>query len=252
MAIKHVKTRSKGKRTSIFIDYKKHLTTDTPEKSLIRSIKNHSGRNNRGSITVRHKGGKQKRQYRDVDFLRSKKDVIGVVQTIEYDPNRTAFISLVFYKDGSKSYILSPQNLKVDDEIISSDKADIKVGNCMQLKNIPEGTFVHNLEIHPEKGAQLIRSAGSYAQVLGKDETGKYVIVKLSSGEVRKFLENCRATIGAVSNENHNLINLGKAGRKRHLGIRPTVRGSAMNPNDHPHGGGEGRQPVGYDAPRTP
>ncbi|MDR3330247.1 MAG: 50S ribosomal protein L2 [Mycoplasmataceae bacterium] len=251
MAVKYIKARSRGKRTTILVDYKKHLTTDIPEKSLTRHIQNQSGRNNRGVITTRHQGGKHKRQYRLIDFLRSN-PLKATIKTIEYDPNRTAFISLIVYENGEKSYIIAPQGIKVGDEIISGEKVDIKVGNAMLIKNIPEGTFIHNVELMPHKGAQMIRSAGSSAQVLGKDETGTYTIVKLSSGEVRKVLNDCRATIGAVSNENHNLINLGKAGRSRHMGIRPTVRGSAMNPNDHPHGGGEGRQPVGYDAPRTP
>jgi large subunit ribosomal protein L2 len=251
MAVRYIKARSSGRRTTILVDYKKHLTTDSPEKSLTRHIHNQSGRNNRGVITMRHQGGRQKRQYRLIDFLRSN-PLKATVKTIEYDPNRTAFISLIVYENGEKSYIIAPQGIKVGDEIISGDKVDIKVGNAMLIKNVPEGTFIHNLELMPHKGAQAIRSAGSSAQVLGKDETGIYTIVKLSSGEVRKVLNDCRATIGAVSNENHNLISLGKAGRSRHMGIRPTVRGSAMNPNDHPHGGGEGRQPVGYDAPRTP
>ncbi|MDR0675379.1 MAG: 50S ribosomal protein L2 [Mycoplasmataceae bacterium] len=251
MAVKYIKARSKGKRTSVLVDYSQHLTTDQPEKSLLKHIHNQSGRNNRGVITMRHQGGRQKRQYRIIDFLRINPKK-AIVKTIEYDPNRTAFISLIIYENGEKSYIIAPQGIKVGDEIISGDKVDIKVGNAMLIKNIPEGTFIHNIELSPHKGGQLARSAGSSAQVLGKDETGAYTIVKLSSGEVRKILNDCRATIGAVSNENHNLVNLGKAGRSRHLGIRPTVRGSAMNPNDHPHGGGEGRQPVGYDAPRTP
>ncbi|MDR0545526.1 MAG: 50S ribosomal protein L2 [Mycoplasmataceae bacterium] len=251
MAIKSVKTRSKGRRTIIFVDYKKHLTTDTPEKSLIKKIHNQSGRNNRGVITTRHQGGRQARQYRLVDFLRTNPNP-AVVKTIEYDPNRTAFICLITYKTGEKAYILAPQGIKVGDTIIAGDKVDIKVGNAMLIKNVPEGTFVHNIELSPKKGAQLVRSAGNAAQVLGKDETGNFMIVKLPSGETRKIPNDCKVTIGMVSNENHNLINLGKAGRSRHLGIRPTVRGSAMNPNDHPHGGGEGRQPVGYDAPRTP
>ncbi|GHU26415.1 50S ribosomal protein L2 [Bacilli bacterium] len=251
MAIKSIKARSKGERTTILVDYRKHLTTDTPEKSLLKKIHNQSGRNNRGVITVRHQGGRQARQYREVDFLRAN-PLKATVKTIEYDPNRTAFISLIVYENGSKSYIIAPQGIKVGDQIISADKTDIKIGNAMLLKNIPEGTFVHNVELMPHKGAQMARSAGNSAQVLGKDETGNYTIVKLSSGEVRKLLNDCRATIGTVSNENHNLVNLGKAGRSRKMGIRPTVRGSAMNPNDHPHGGGEGRQPVGYDAPRTP
>jgi large subunit ribosomal protein L2 len=252
MAIKTIVARSRGRHTTILVDYKQHLTTDQPTKSLTKSIHNQSGRNNRGVITTRHKGGKHKRQYRIVDFKRDLIDIKAVVKTIEYDPNRTAFISLIIYANGIKSYILAPQGIKVGDEVISSDKADIKLGNCLRIKNIPEGTFIHNIEIVPNKGGQLVRSAGTAAQVLGKDETGNYIIVKLSSSEVRKIPNDAKATIGAVSNESHNLINLGKAGRSRYLGIRPTVRGSAMNPNDHPHGGGEGRQPVGYDAPRTP
>lgn len=252
MAIKQIVNRSKGKRKPILIDYKKVLTTDTPEKSLLVKINNQSGRNNRGVITARHQGGQQKRQYRLIDFKRDLLNVKGVIKTIEYDPNRTAFISLVVYANGSKAYILAPKDIKVGDEIISSDKTDIKNGNAMLIKNIPEGIFIHNVELYPGNGGQLARSAGTSVQVLGKDETGNFTLVKLSSGEVRKIPNDCRATIGVVSNEDWNLVNLGKAGRSRHMGIRPTVRGSAMNPNDHPHGGGEGRQPIGYDAPRTP
>ncbi len=252
MAIKLTKTRGSGKHTIVSIDYKKELTTSQPYKPLIKIIQNKSGRNVYGKITTRHQGGRQKRYYRLIDFKRDKYDIVGTVKTIEYDPNRTSFISLISYADGEKRYIITPKDLKIGDQIISSDKADIKIGNCTILNNIPDGTFVHNIELAPNKGGQLVRSAGSSAQVLGKDELGKYVIIKLSSGEVRKFPKNAHATIGIVSNSDHNLINLGKAGRSRNMGIRPTVRGSAMNPNDHPHGGGEGRQPVGYDAPRTP
>lgn len=254
MAIKSIKARSKGKRTSILIDYKKVLSTNTnkPNKALTKPIQNQSGRNNQGIITTRHQGGGHKRKYREIDFKRNKDGIVATVQTIEYDPNRTAFISLVAYADGTKKYILAPKDIKVGDKIVSGEKVDIKVGNTLCLKNIPEGTFIHNIELNANHGGQIARSAGSFGQVLGKDETGMYTIVKLSSAEVRKFANNCRATIGIVSNEDHNLVNLGKAGRSRHMGIRPTVRGSAMNPNDHPHGGGEGRQSIGYDAPRTP
>ena len=252
MAIKYIKARSSGKRTSVLIDYKKELTTDTPYKPLTKILQNKSGRGMHGSITTRHQGGQHRRFYRLIDFKRNKDNIVATVKTIEYDPNRTAFISLVVYADGEKRYILAPKDLKVGDKIVSAPNADIKVGNTACLKNIPEGTFVHNIEMYPNQGGQLVRSAGSSAQVLGKDETGNFTVVKLSSGEVRKFPNDARATIGIVSNADHNLVNLGKAGRSRHMGIRPTVRGSVMNPNDRPHGGGEGRQPIGYDAPRTP
>ncbi len=254
MAIKSIKTRSKGKRTSILIDYKKVLSSNTnkPHKALTKSIQNQSGRNNRGIITTRHQGGGHKRKFREIDFKRNKDGIKATIQTIEYDPNRTAFISLVCYEDGTKKYILAPRDIKVGDKIISGNKCDIKTGNCMLLANIPDGAFVHNVELVPGHGGQIARSAGSFAQVSGKDETGAYKILRLSSGEFRKIPNECRATIGIVSNEDHNLVNLGKAGRSRHMGIRPTVRGTVMNPNDHPHGGGEGRQSIGYDAPRTP
>ncbi|MEF9984960.1 MAG: 50S ribosomal protein L2 [Malacoplasma sp.] len=253
MPIKHVKARSSGIRQTIIVDYKKILTTNTPEKSLTKSINKNGGRNNTGSITVRHKGGGQKRRYRIIDFKRNKFDKNAWVKTIEYDPNRTSFISLVCYEDGEKRYIIAPKDIKVGDQIVSSKNLiDIKLGNALPIKYIPEGTFVHNVELIPEKGGQLIRSAGTSAQILGKDETGKYTILKLSSGEVRKILNDCMATIGMVSNQDHNLVVLGKAGKSRNKGVRPTVRGSAMNPNDHPHGGGEGRSPIGHDAPRTP
>ena len=252
MSLKYRKPRSSGKRTYVTIDYKKELTTGKPLKALTRSIHNEAGRNARGIITTRHHGGGHKRRFREIDFRRDKDKIEAVVKTIEYDPNRTAFISLVCYKDGTKKYILTPHDLKVGQTIVSGPNVDIKTGNCLEIQNIPEGTFVHNIELNPGQGAKLIRSAGSNAQVLGKDESGNFMLVKLSSGEVRKIKNQCRATIGIISNIDHNIINLGKAGISRHLGIRPTVRGSAMNPNDHPHGGGEGRQPVGRDAPRTP
>lgn len=253
MPTKRVKSRSSGVRQTIVIDYKKVLTTTSPEKSLLVSLSKNAGRNNQGKITVRHHGGGVKQKYRIVDFKRDKINKVATVKTIEYDPNRTSFISLVAYEDGEKRYIITPKDLKVEDKILSSDQLiDIRVGNALPIKYIPEGTFVHNIELIPHKGGQMIRSAGTSAQILGKDETGEYTIVKLSSGEVRKILNDCMATIGVVSNEDHNLVVIGKAGTNRHRGIRPTVRGSAMNPNDHPHGGGEGRSPIGHDAPRTP
>ena len=253
MPTKRVKSRSSGVRQTIVIDYKKVLTTTSPEKSLLVSLSKNAGRNNQGKITVRHHGGGVKQKYRIVDFKRDKINKVATVKTIEYDPNRTSFISLVAYEDGEKRYIITPKDLKVGDKILSSDQLiDIRVGNALPIKYIPEGTFVHNIELIPHKGGQMIRSAGTSAQILGKDETGEYTIVKLSSGEVRKILNGCMATIGVVSNEDHNLVVIGKAGTNRHRGIRPTVRGSAMNPNDHPHGGGEGRSPIGHDAPRTP
>ncbi len=253
MAIKKIKSRSSGKRQTVLIDYKSVLTTNTPEKSLTTTLKKNSGRNNQGKITVRHQGGAQKRKYRIIDFKRNKDGKVGTISTIEYDPNRTSFISLVTYEDGEKRYIIAPKGIQVGDKIVSgNDKIDIKIGNSLQLQNIPEGTLVHNVELVPGAGGQLARSAGTSIQILGFDETGDYVICKMSSGEVRKIRKECRATIGVVSNEDHNLVNIGKAGRNRKMGVRPTVRGSAMNPNDHPHGGGEGRQPIGMDAPRTP
>lgn len=253
MPIKRVKARSSGIRQTIIIDYKKSLTTSTPEKSLLVSLNKKSGRNNQGKITVRHHGGGSRKKYRVIDFKRDKINKIAVVKTIEYDPNRTAFISLVSYEDGEKRYIITPKDLKVGDKILSSNQLiDIRVGNALPIEFIPEGSFVHNIELIPGKGGQMIRSAGSSAQVLGKDESGKYTVIKLSSGEVRKVQNECMATIGIVSNEDHNLIVIGKAGSNRHRGVRPTVRGSVMNPNDHPHGGGEGRSSIGHDAPRTP
>lgn len=253
MAVKRIKNRSSGKRQTVMIDYKSVLTTDKPEKSLLVTLHEHSGRNNQGKITIRHHGGGHKRKYRLIDFKRNKDDIVATVKSIEYDPNRTCFISLVVYKDGEKKYIISPKGIKVGDKIISGTKnVDIVTGNTTILANIPEGTLVHNVELIPGHGGQLARSAGTFIQILGSDDTGEYVVCKLMSGEVRKISKECRATIGIVSNEDHNLVNLGKAGRSRHMGIRPTVRGSAMNPNDHPHGGGEGRQPIGKDAPRSP
>ena len=226
------------------------ITKTTPEKSLVVTLKKNGGRNNQGRITVRHQGGGAKRKYRIIDFRRDKDGVIGTVSSIEYDPNRTANIALINYEDGEKRYIIAPKGLKVGDKIESGEKADIKVGNNLPLANIPEGTLVHNIELKPGKGGQIVRSAGSSAQILGSE--GKYVLIRLTSGEVRKVLGTCRATIGEVRNADHELVSLGKAGRKRHMGIRPTVRGSVMNPNDHPHGGGEGRAPIGRKGPVTP
>ena len=226
------------------------LTKKKPEKSLISKVDKTGGRNNQGKITVRHIGGGSKRKYRVIDFKRNKDDIFGTVASIEYDPNRSANIALIVYADGEKRYIIAPLNLKVGDKIESGEKSDIKVGNALPLMSIPVGTVVHNIELNPGAGAALARSAGSSAQILGRE--GKYVLLRLKSGETRKFLGNCRATIGEVGNTDHELVNLGKAGRKRHMGIRPTVRGSVMNPVDHPHGGGEGKAPVGRKQPMTP
>lgn len=253
MAVKRIKNRSSGIRQTVMIDYAATLTTDKPEKSLLKPLSKNSGRNNQGKITVRHQGGREKRKYRVIDFKRDKDNKVGTIKTVEYDPNRTCFISLVSYEDGEKRYILAPLNIKVGDKVISgTDNIDIKIGNTLPLRLIPEGTLVHNVELYPGHGGQLARSAGTSVQILGWDDSGKYIICKLASSEVRKMPKDAKATIGEVSNSDHNLVNIGKAGRNRHKGIRPTVRGSAMNPNDHPHGGGEGRQPIGKDAPRTP
>ena len=226
------------------------ITTSTPEKSLLVNLSKTGGRNNNGCITTRHIGGGHKRRYRIIDFKRNKDGVPGTVDTIEYDPNRNANICLVNYVDGEKRYIICPKDIKVGQKVMSGTESDIVVGNAMELGNIPEGTFIHNIELYPGKGGQLCRAAGTSAQVLGKE--GKYVTVRLASGEVRKVLATCRATVGIVGNEDFSLIKLGKAGKSRWKGVRPTVRGSVMNPNDHPHGGGEGKCPVGRDAPRTP
>ena len=226
------------------------ITKNTPEKSLVVSKKKNSGRNNLGRITVRHRGGGEKRKYRIIDFKRNKFDITGKVAAIEYDPNRSANIALINYKDGEKRYIIAPKGLKVNDIIVSGQNVDVKVGNAMPISNIPVGTVIHNIELRPGKGAQIARSAGSSAQILGREE--KYVLIRLRSGETRKVLGTCMATIGEVGNTDYSLVNLGKAGRTRHMGIRPTVRGSVMNPNDHPHGGGEGRSPIGRKQPMTP
>ena len=250
MAIKVYKPTTNGRRNMTSLDYRADITTDKPEKSLLAPLKKNGGRNNQGKITVRHRGGGHKRQYRIIDFKRNKDNIIGKVATIEYDPNRTANIALIHYLDGEKRYIIAPRGLKVGMEIESGETADIKVGNALPLEKIPVGTFIHNIELHPGKGGQLIRSAGTSAQILGRE--GKYVLIRLESGEVRYILGVCRATVGEVGNEQHELVNIGKAGRQRWLGRKPTVRGSVMNPNDHPHGGGEGRTPIGRKAPVTP
>ncbi|ASZ06449.1 MULTISPECIES: 50S ribosomal protein L2 [Enterococcus] len=249
MAIKKYKPTSNGRRNMTGSDFAE-ITTSTPEKTLLQPLKNHAGRNNNGRITVRHQGGGHKRQYRVIDFKRNKDNVVATVQTIEYDPNRSANIALVHYEDGVKAYILAPKGLQVGMKLVSGPDADIKVGNALPLANIPVGTVIHNIEMKPGKGGQLIRSAGTSAQVLGKE--GKYVLIRLNSGEVRMILAACRATIGSVGNEQHELINIGKAGRSRWMRKRPTVRGSVMNPNDHPHGGGEGKAPIGRKAPVSP
>ncbi|MFZ3578091.1 50S ribosomal protein L2 [Virgibacillus sp. DJP39] len=249
MAIKKYKPTTNGRRgmtTSDFAD----ITTNKPEKSLLSPLHNRGGRNNQGKLTVRHQGGGHKRQYRLIDFKRDKDGIRGRVATIEYDPNRSANIALINYIDGEKRYILAPKGIKVGQEIESGKEADIKVGNSLQLQDIPVGTIIHNVELKPERGGQLARSAGAEAQILGREE--KYTLVRLSSGEVRLVLSTCRATIGQVGNIEHELIKIGKAGRSRWLGKRPTVRGSVMNPNDHPHGGGEGRAPIGRKSPMSP
>ena len=252
MAIKKFKAYTNGRRNMSSLDYQANLSGHAPEKSLLVQLPTHAGRNNQGKITTRHHGGRLKRFYRIVDFKRNKDDIVATVKTIEYDPNRSANISLVAYKDGEKRYIIAPKGIKVGQQIISGEHVDIQIGNSLPLKNIPEGTYVHNIELQPKQGGIIARSAGSSAQILGKDESGKYIILRLKSGEVRKVLGICRATVGEVGNEEHSLVNLGKAGRNRRMGIRPTVRGSAMNPNDHPHGGGEGHQPIGRKSPMTP
>jgi large subunit ribosomal protein L2 len=249
MAIKSYKPTTNGRRgmTSLV---NKDLSKKAPEKSLVVTLKKSGGRNNKGQITVRHHGGGAKQKYRIIDFARTKDGIIGTVSAIEYDPNRTSNIALINYSDGEKRYILAPKGLKVGDKVESGVNADIIVGNCLPLENIPEGTVVHNVELKPGKGGQMARSAGSSVQILGRE--GRHTLLRLSSSEVRKVLSVCRATVGEVGNEDHELINYGKAGRKRHMGIKPTVRGSVMNPNDHPHGGGEGRAPIGRKGPVTP
>ena len=249
MAIKHFNPVTPGQRKKSTL-VNEELTKTAPEKSLLRKVNRNSGRNNQGRITVRHQGGGAKRKYRIIDFKRNKFGIEGRVASIEYDPNRSANIALINYIDGEKRYIIAPKGLKVGMKVVSGNNADIKIGNSLPLMNIPVGTTIHNIEMRPGKGGQIARSAGQSAQILGRED--KYVLVRLSSGETRKILGTCMATIGEVGNEDYSLVRLGKAGRSRHMGIRPTVRGSVMNPNDHPHGGGEGRTPVGRKQPMTP
>jgi large subunit ribosomal protein L2 len=249
MAIIKYKPQTNGLRNMSKLDYNE-ITATKPEKSLVTTIKKNGGRNNQGKITVRHQAGGAKRKYRIIDFKRNKDGVIGRVATIEYDPNRTANIALINYADGEKRYILAPKGLEVGMTVESGKDADIVIGNAKEIMEIPVGTVIHNIELYPGKGGQLIRAAGTSAQILGREE--KYVLIRLKSGEVRRILGKCRATIGEVGNEFYSLVNIGKAGRKRHMGVKPTVRGSVMNPVDHPHGGGEGKQPIGHKAPLTP
>ena len=249
MAIRVYKPMTPGTRQRSVLT-SEEITKSTPEKSLTVTKKKTSGRNNQGKITVRHRGGGVKRKYRLIDFKRRKDGITALVSAIEYDPNRSANIALLSYKDGEKAYIIAPKGLKVGDIVESGENADIKVGNALPIMNIPVGTVIHNIELRPGKGATLARSAGASAQILGREE--KYVLIRLSSGETRKILGTCRATIGSVGNEDYGLVKVGKAGRTRLKGFRPTVRGSVMNPNDHPHGGGEGRAPIGRSGPMTP
>ena len=249
MALKKYKAMTNGQRHMTSLDYSE-LSKVKPEKSLLRPLPKKSGRNNQGKITVRHHGGGNKRKYRIIDFKRNKDNIPAKVATIEYDPNRSSFIALLHYADGEKRYIIAPKGLEVGMTVESGENADIVVGNALPLNKIPVGRFIHNLEMKPGKGGQLVRSAGTKAQIIGREE--RYVLVKLASGERRKLLGTCRATIGEVGNADYELVNRGKAGKNRHRGIKPTVRGSVMNPIDHPHGGGEGRQPIGLKSPVTP
>jgi large subunit ribosomal protein L2 len=249
MAIKSFKPTTPGRRQMTVTDFS-GLSKVAPEKSLLSVVKAHSGRNNTGKITVRHRGGGNRRKYRIIDFKRNRFDMPATVLTLEYDPNRSAFIALVQYEDGVKSYIIAPNGLKVGDTVMSGQTADIKAGNALPLLNIPVGTFIHNVELYPGKGAQLARSAGVMAQLMAKE--GAYAMLRLPSGELRRVPVGCMATIGQVGNIDHENVSIGKAGRTRHMGIRPTVRGSVMNPCDHPHGGGEGKSPIGRPGPVTP
>ena len=249
MPIKHYKPTTPGRRGMTVMDYS-GLSKVAPEKSLLAPLDKKAGRNSYGRITVRHRGGGNRRKYRIIDFKRNKFDIAATVVTLEYDPNRSAFIALVEYEDGEKRYIIAPVGLKVGDKVISSTTADIKPGNALPLANIPTGTFIHNVELYPGKGAQLARSAGNQAQLMAKE--GGKALLRLPSGELRYVPVNCMASIGQVSNPEHENVNYGKAGRKRHMGWRPTVRGSVMNPCDHPHGGGEGKSPIGRPGPVTP
>ena len=249
MGIKKYTPYTPSRRNMTGLDFTE-ITKNAPEKSLTVSLKKNSGRNNQGKITVRHHGGGSRRKYRIIDFKRNKDNIPATVLSIEYDPNRTANLALICYADGQKAYILAPQGLKVGQKIMNGEHAEARLGNCLPLSLIPIGTEVHNVELYPGAGAQMVRSAGVAAQLMAKE--GKYATLRLPSGEMRMVPINCRATIGVVGNGEHSLVNIGKAGRKRHMGIRPTVRGSVMNPNDHPHGGGEGRAPVGRPGPCTP
>ena len=249
MAIRVYKPTTPGTRQRSVLT-NEEITKTAPEKSLVVVKKKTNGRNNQGKITVRHRGGGVKRKYRLIDFKRRKDGITAIVSAIEYDPNRSANIALINYKDGEKSYIIAPKDLHVGDIVESGTQTDVKTGNSMDIMNIPVGTVIHNIELRPGKGGQIARSAGNSAQILGRE--GKYVLIRLASGETRMILGTCRATIGVVGNEDYGLVKVGKAGRTRHKGIRPTVRGSVMNPNDHPHGGGEGRAPVGRSGPMTP
>ena len=249
MSIKVYNPTTNARRGMSVTDYSE-LSKVAPEKSLLRPLKKNSGRNNYGRITVRHHGGGNRRKYRVIDFKRTKFDVEAIVKTLEYDPNRSAHIALIEYADGVKSYILAPVGLKVGDKVVAGPNADIKPGNALPLTNIPVGTFIHNVELYPGKGGQLARAAGNAAQLMAKE--GVYALLRLPSGELRNVPVNCMATVGQVGNTDHENVKIGKAGRTRHLGIRPTVRGSVMNPNDHPHGGGEGKSPVGRPGPVTP
>ena len=249
MAIRVYKPMTAGTRQRSVLT-SEEITKKAPEKSLTVTKKKTNGRNNQGKITVRHRGGGVKRKYRLIDFKRRKDGITAIVTAIEYDPNRSANIALITYKDGEKAYIIAPKGLTVGTVIESGENVDIKVGNALPIMNIPVGTVIHNIELKPGKGASLARSAGASAQILGREE--KYVLIRLASGETRRILGTCRATIGVVGNEDYSLVKIGKAGRTRHKGFRPTVRGSVMNPNDHPHGGGEGRAPIGRSGPMTP
>ena len=249
MGMKHFKAYTPSRRNMTVSDFAE-ITKKTPEKSLLATKKKNAGRNSYGRITVRHQGGGNRQKYRIIDFKRNKDDMFAEVIGIEYDPNRSSNIALIKYEDGTLSYILAPQGLKDGDKVISSQKADIKPGNCMPIESIPVGTLIHNIELNPNQGGKMVRAAGQAAQLMAKE--GKYSHVRLPSGEMRLVLTKCRATIGTIGNSDHENVKLGKAGRTRHLGIRPTVRGSVMNPVDHPHGGGEGRAPVGHNGPMTP
>ena len=249
MGMKHFKAYTPSRRNMTILDYSE-ITKKTPEKSLITTKKEKAGRNAQGKITVRHQGGGNRQKYRKIDFKRNKENIPATVIGIEYDPNRSANIALIQYEDGEKAYILAPVGLTDGDTVISGEKADIKPGNCMKIENIPVGTMIHNIELNPGQGGKLVRAAGQEAQLMAKE--GKYAHVRLPSGEMRLVMAVCKATVGTVGNQEHENVNLGKAGRKRHMGWRPEVRGSVMNPVDHPHGGGEGRAPVGHSGPMTP